>query len=78
MNIHGQDRHSSPLACSAFCHPEPIRFAQGKLREGSGSLDATIFAMILGLHNLGISGPLFLESYTAVYLITYHLTTTLM
>jgi hypothetical protein len=24
------------------CHPEPIRFAQGKLREGSGSPDAEI------------------------------------
>ncbi len=24
------------------CHPEPIRFAQGKLREGSGSMGAEI------------------------------------
>src|SRR5258708_29849832 len=34
MNFHEQDRHSSPIACSAFCHPEPFASLKGKLREG--------------------------------------------
>ncbi len=25
-----------------FCHPEPMRFAQGKLREGAGSMGKEI------------------------------------
>jgi len=33
MSFNDQDR-------SGGCHPEPIRFAQGKLREGSGSMGA--------------------------------------
>jgi hypothetical protein len=38
--------HLPPSASGAGrcpgCHPEPMRFAQGKLREGSGSPDAEI------------------------------------
>jgi len=43
-DIHNQARER-PLGQTFgenACHPEPIRFAQGKLREGSGSPDTEI------------------------------------
>jgi len=41
-----QSKGVSPALLQIFgdnaCHPEPIRFAQGKLHEGSGSTGAEI------------------------------------
>ncbi len=42
------------------CHPEPVRFAQGKLREGSPAMGSGCFpfaALRAGLHSLNMTCP---------------------
>jgi hypothetical protein len=36
MRFHNQNREYRPVTAALACHPEPMRYAQGQLREGSG------------------------------------------
>src|SRR5260370_34497445 len=45
MSFQDQDRPSSPMACPAFCHPEPFASLKGNLREGSVSMGREILPL---------------------------------